>query len=366
MQFLVAFLIALVFSVATTFVVRKVALRFDIVDHPNLERKKHTKPTPLLGGVALYTAFAAALMVWSLFDTSFFEGYLAHKHIVGLLLGGLIIIGGGALDDIRDLKPWQQFLFPIIASVVVVASGMGIEYISNPFGEGFSLNQLSIDVLTINAVPYQLTLFADVFAILWLVGMMYTTKILDGMDGLVTGLTVIAAVVLFVLSLSEQVMQPETAVLAALLAGAFLGFLFYNFNPANIFLGEAGSLFAGFGIGVISIISGGKLATALLIFSIPIIDLLFVIIERIMRGESPFSNADTKHLHFRLQEFGLSVRQVVLVFYTFSVLMGVIALQFNGRLKIVLLSGVFVVVFVLLFLLSRSLAKRGERRAIKP
>lgn len=260
------------------------------------------------------------------------------KYLIGLFIAGGLIMVGGYLDDKHNLKPSRQIVWPILACLAVIASGVGIAYITNPFGGVLNLDRISIKIFTINNIPYYFTLFADLFAFVWLMGMTYTTKFLDGLDGLVAGITTIGSLVLFFLSLDKVVAQPETALLAIILAGAMAGFLFFNFHPAKIFLGEGGSLFAGFMLGVLSIISGAKIATALLIMGIPILDVLWVIIRRtFFEKKSPFGTADKKHFHFRLLDAGLSHRQAVLLLYFISVLFGLSALFTAGRQKLIAL-----------------------------
>jgi len=175
--------------------------------------------------------------------------------------------------------------------------------------------------------------------------MIYTTKLLDGLDGLVSGITIIGSIVLFFLSLTPGVIQPETALLCIILAGASLGFLFFNFHPAKIFLGETGSTFTGFMLGTLAIISGGKIATALLIMGIPILDVLWVIGRRLWQRQSPFRSADRKHLHFRLLDIGFSHRGAVLFLYVVSAMFGSVALSVQGKYKLVVL--VVLVIFML-------------------
>jgi len=355
--FFVAFISAALLSFIFTFGVKKVALRFSIIDLPSEKRKIHTKPTPLLGGVGIFLSFASVVLLVTFFTDDLLGGYLLPKHILGILFASTVLIVGGILDDKYSLRPRYQFLFPLVSAIIVIVSGIGISYISNPFGTAFDLETIKVHLFTINSLPYFFVLLADLFTILWLLGMTYTTKILDGLDGLVSGLTVIAGVVLFFLSMKEQIMQPETALLSLILAGSFFGFLFWNFYPAKIFLGEGGSTFAGFMIGTLSIISGGKLATALLIMSIPIIDLTFVLIERIWKKQSPVKTADTKHLHFRLKALGLSTRSIVLIIYSVSAILGVIALTFEGKTKIILFALFGVLIFCSLIFIARKTKK---------
>jgi UDP-GlcNAc:undecaprenyl-phosphate GlcNAc-1-phosphate transferase len=185
-----------------------------------------------------------------------------------------------------------------------------------------NLNNWQFVLFHWGGIPYKITLFADLFTFIWLMGMMYTTKFLDGLDGLVSGVTTIGAVMIFFVSLMADVAQPGTAMLAIIFAGACLGFLVWNFNPAKIFLGEGGSLFTGFILGVLSIIAGGKIATTLLIMGLPILDAAIVILRRLFSRPKSLVLADQKHLHFRLLDAGLSQRQAVLSLYFVTLAFG--------------------------------------------
>jgi len=334
----------LVASLLLVVIVRRLAIRYSIVDHPGEKRKIHLTPTPLLGGVAVIVAFAVGLvLVWP----ELMGGYLLPKHIIGVLVGAVIIGVGGALDDRYNLSPRAQILFPILAALVVVSSGVGIEYISNPFGDTLHLDVVNIELFQYQGLPYFFTVFADLFTIVWLMGMMYTTKFLDGLDGLVSGITVIGSIILFFLSLSTEVFQPETATIALITAAAFLGFLIFNWHPARIFLGESGALFAGFILGVLAIISGAKIATTLLILGIPILDVLWVIVRRLfLEKRSPFAG-DRKHLHQRLVDIGLTQRQAVLLLYALTAVFGVSSLFMQSDQKVTALAVVGVTMIVL-------------------
>ncbi len=316
-SYIVPFIIAAIVAALFTIVVRWFALRKNITDSPDSspERKLQTKPIPLLGGIAIFLSVAVVVAGYAFFSDRVLGGYLQSKYLIGIFIAGLLLMIGGYLDDKYNIKPSRQILWPILACIVIIVSGIGIEYITNPFGGVFDLESVQLKVFTLDGIPYYFVLFADMFALFWLMGMMYTTKFLDGLDGLVTGITSIGAFILFFLSLNQDVAQPETALLAIILAGATVGFLVFNFHPAKVFLGEGGSLLTGFLLGVLSIISGAKIATALLIMSIPILDVVWVIIRRLFHEKkSPFTTADNKHLHYRLLDVGLTHRQAVVVF----------------------------------------------------
>ncbi len=354
-QYVAPFLLAFTLSVLFTYLVRRMAVHHNVVDLPEQapERKIHRTPAPLLGGIAIFLSVVMVTSYYAFFTDRLIGGYLKPKYLVGMLIAGLLLMVGGWLDDRYHLRPGRQIIWPMAACLAVIASGIGITYISNPFGGVFQLDTLKLAVFSAHSIPYYFVVFADIFAFLWMMGMMYTTKFLDGLDGLVSGITTIGAVVIFLLSLNKEVAQPETALLSIVLAGAALGFLIFNFHPAKIFLGEGGSLFTGFMLGTLSIISGGKIATAILIMGIPILDVLWVIVRRMFfERRSPFSTADKKHLHYRLMDVGLSHRQAVLLLYLVSLGFGGSALFLEGEQKmvalIVLISAMVVIASVVM------------------
>ncbi len=304
-------------------VVRRLAPRLRAIDVPHGERKRHARPTPLLGGWAVYLAFVLALALYLALGSPDLL-LIPPRFLLGLCVGGAILVLGGYLDDRYELPAHLSVLAPALAAVAVVASGIGVglTQLSNPFGEPLSL---SFAVLGVPA--------AALFTWLWVMGMTYTTKFLDGLDGLCAGVSAIAALTLAALSLTDKIGQPMTAALAAILAGSFAGFLFFNWKPASIFLGESGSTFAGFALATLSVILGGKVATAFLVMGIPILDVAWAIVRRLWYGASPFSG-DRGHLHYRLVDVGLSERQAVLVLYGISAAFGIAAvvLQSIGKL----------------------------------
>jgi len=359
-SYIVPFIIAILVSAIFTILVRRFALRKNITDSPESspERKVQTKPVPLLGGIAVFLSVVVVTAGYAFFSDRVLGGYMQPKYLIGIFVAGLLLMIGGYLDDKHDFKPSHQIVWPIMACIVIIVSGIGIEYITNPFGGIFNLETVQLKVFTFNGLPYYFVLFADMFAFFWLMGMMYTTKFLDGLDGLVAGITTIGAFILFFLSLNQDVAQPETALLAIILAGAFAGFLVFNFHPAKIFLGEGGSLLAGFMLGVLSIISGAKIATALLIMSIPILDVVWVIIRRLFyEKKSPFTTADNKHLHYRLLDIGLTHRQAVVVLYLVSLIFGSIALFLESWQKFIAL----LLAFVIMVIAGVFLVRKGKR-----
>ncbi len=331
---MLALLVAFFVAAVVTPLVRGVATHLGVVDRPDGGRKTHHRPTALLGGVALFVALAITIVI------AVYAGWLPglhikEKYLLGILIAALLLVIGGALDDRFDLPPLRQIIWPILAAAVIVTSGVGIAYVTNPLGGQLHLDRFSVTVLWWQGIPYHFTFLADVFAFLWLLSMTYTTKLLDGLDGLVSGVTAIGAIIIAFVSITRDVAQPDTAILALIVAGIFLGFLLSNFQPATIFLGEGGSTLAGFLLGTLAIISGGKIATTMLVFGLPLFDAAFVILRRLVWERRSPTSADRSHLHFRLLDLGFSPRQVVLFYYFIAAMFGVSTFVLQGWEKLI-------------------------------
>jgi len=344
-----AFGVAFLTTLALTAVVIRLAKILKIYDYPDSPRKIQARPIPKLGGLAVYSGFLLTVLAWIIFFPDAFGLFIKFNSLFGIFVGGLILAVGGYLDDKFALPPGNQIVFTVLAVLAVMVSGIQLSYINNPFGGAILLDSLKV-------LGYPV--FGGLFVFFWILGMIYTTKFLDGMDGLVSGIAGIGAVVLFFLSLVPEVNQPDTALLSLMFGGAILGFLPWNFFPAKIFLGESGSTFAGFMIGVLAVISGGKVATALLIMGIPILDTAWVILRRIFYKYSPFEG-DRKHLHFRLLDLGLSHRNTVLVLYFISAGFGVSGLFLQSVAKLVALAILFGVMILLGAFLVISYRKKN-------
>jgi len=338
--YLQIFFITLLLSAGLTFLVLALAGKYKIVDRPDKKRKFHQGNIPLLGGLAVFFAFFIALFY---FQDEILAHGLSARHWLGFFIGACFLMIGGFLDDKYNLKPTRQFIFPVLAVISVIAGGVQIEKITNPFGDFYYLGG-----------------FSAVLIALWLLGMMYTTKLLDGLDGLVSGMTAIGALVIFLFTLTPKYYQPDISLAALLLAAASLGFLLFNWHPAKIFLGEGGSLFLGYALGVLAIISGGKIAITLLVMGIPILDVAWTILRRLKAGKNPFKIADRKHLHFRLLGVGLSTKQTVLLFYAVSIIFGLIALSLQSMGKILALA-ILAVIMLLIVIFFAYLDKSGKR-----
>lgn len=323
-------------SYSLTFVVRKLATKYQLVDDPNIEpdRRQHKKPTALGGGIAIgITIILIAGFFWWTGDLT--AQFIGDKQLLGFLLGALVLLIGGTLDDKYGLPVWIKIILPIFAAGIVVSAGVGVNFITNPMGGVIRLDATKLTLFNWQGVPYYLNVWADLFTVAWLTLLMYSTKLLDGLDGLVTGVTAIGAGVLFFLSLSAVVLQFDTALLAIIVSASFIGFLPHNWNLARIFLGDSGSLLAGYTLGVIAIIAGGKIATTALVLGLPVIDAIWVVAYRVFwLKKSPFS-ADRQHLHYRLLDTGFTVKQVVVMFYIISLAFGMYALFMETSGKVI-------------------------------
>jgi UDP-GlcNAc:undecaprenyl-phosphate/decaprenyl-phosphate GlcNAc-1-phosphate transferase len=334
------FLAAFIISLCITPIVRHTMRHFGIVDKPKTEERKiHKKQIPLGGGWAIFFSFFIVIAL--LVSRGSIGEDIPVRSLVGIFIASVFLMIGGILDDKYRLRPRYQILFPILACIVVIFFGIGIESISRPAGGVLSLVEYNITIAGLG----KLAVFADVVVFFWLMGMMFTTKVLDGLDGLVTGIVAIGAILVYIVSKQPQWYQPEVGLVALVFAGACLGFLVWNFYPAKIFLGEGGSLFTGFMLGILAVISGSKIATTLLVMGVPILDVARVIFRRIQKKKSIFIG-DSEHLHYRLLQSGLTQKQAVLLLYGISFLFGMTTLFLQSREKIIALSFLFVLMLL--------------------
>lgn len=325
--YILIFILSLLISYFLTLLAKKLSFKFKILDYPNEERKIHDQPIALLGGWAIYLSFSILTLLGIIF---FPDLILTHNinfsQVIGIIIAGLILLISGTWDDKYNLSAGRQLILTILACLVIVFSGTTIKFITRPGGGIIDLSGSQISFLGQNFY-----LVGAVLTFFWLLIITNTTKLLDGLDGLASGITGIGMIILFIVSLFWDAPNSGTSILILMLAGSIFGFLILNFYPAKIFLGNGGSTFLGLAMGVMAIISGAKIATALLVMGLPLLDMLWVIIQRLGKGESPFKHADRKHLHFRLLGLGLSKRQTVLSLYLISLIFGFIAL-FQGTI----------------------------------
>lgn len=314
---LIAFLVASIVVLLSTPIVRKFGLKSGLFDPPG-GRKVHQRPMVRLGGVSIFLGTVIALLfIWGLGGFGVLPPESEYE-IWGVTLGGLAFFLIGLADDVFSLPALTRLLMQSSVAAVAWSAGVRIDFLSIPFLGGlFSL-------------PAWVSL---PITVIWLVGMANAINWIDGLDGLAAGVSGIAAIIMLVVCLFMQ--QPAAALIVAALAGATLSFLRYNFNPAQIFMGDGGAYFIGFtlaGVGIIGLVKGVTTVAVLLpylILAVPIVDMSAVILDRLRRGKSPFV-ADKRHLHHRLLQAGLSHRFTVLFIYALTFWVGSLAMAFSG------------------------------------
>ncbi|MGE5674893.1 MAG: MraY family glycosyltransferase [Mycobacterium leprae] len=295
--------LALVLSLLLTPLARKLALRLGFVDRP-VARSMHTEPKPYLGGLAIFGAFLAAVLV---------GGGLKDPKVVGLLVSGTLIVLLGVIDDRVRLSAKTKLVGQLFAAAVLVyVFGVRIDYVYSPLGDKF----------------IQFGAWAGPLTIFWVVAFTNVVNLIDGLDGLAAGISTITSLTLLLVSLQHGF--SSAVVVTAALAGSAIGFLRYNFNPAKIFMGDAGAMFLGFALAAVSVTGVLKTTVTIGVFvplvalALPIFDTAFAIIRRLASGKS-IGEADKDHLHHRLLRLGLSHRNTVLVMWAVSAGLGLSA-----------------------------------------
>ncbi len=333
-KLIIVFILAFVLAVAMTRLVMFFANKYQIVDRPETStRKIHTKTLPLAGGVAIYLSWLLVIIILWL-NHSLIDIRINADLLLWFLLAAALLVLTGLADDKWQWPAKWSIWGPIIAIVIVMLAGLKVAYITNPGGGVLYLND------------WWGGAFSLLLTFVWLLGMTYTTKLLDGLDGLATSIGLVASIVIFLVSLSWDVVGSTTSWLAISLAGTLAGFLVWNWQPAKIFLGEGGSTLIGFALGVLAIISGSKIATALLIMGLPVLDIIIVITRRIIKHK-PWWQGDQEHLHFRLLAAGLKQYQAVLLLSFISLAFGLVSLFVTTKAK---LSALFLLLLIMLFL----------------
>jgi UDP-GlcNAc:undecaprenyl-phosphate/decaprenyl-phosphate GlcNAc-1-phosphate transferase len=344
MEFILPALIAFLVTALCVPPTIKLAKKYGLIDNPKLRpHPAHVQDriVPRAGGLPIFIGILVAILFFVPLD----------KHILGILIGGAILVITGLLDDRkRDFSPYPRLLLQFLAAGVVVVSGVGITFITNPFGGILRLDSV---VYTVNFLGnHNIILIADLFAFFWIVGMMNMINWAKGVDGQMPGIVAISALTIGLLSvklfLGGDPHQLGIAILSFITVGAAVGFLIFNWYPAKIFPGFSGSTLLGFMIAVLSILSGAKLATALLVLLIPATDGVYTIIRRLATGKMPFF-ADKKHLHHVLLEKGLSHKQISCFYIVTCAILGLLAtnLTSSGKLFTLITAAVVIVAIIL-------------------
>jgi UDP-GlcNAc:undecaprenyl-phosphate GlcNAc-1-phosphate transferase len=285
-----------------------------LVDLPN-ERKIHKIPISRLGGVAIWSS--AMLTFLCLVLLSY---YPYGSLLSGILLGGSLMFLLGLIDDIYNLDAKFKLIIQLSIATIVYLLGVKIDTLFNPFGNAINLGAFS----------YPITL-------LWIVGISNAVNFIDGVDGLAGSVITVNSITLALIAAAMTPAQPITALIGFILAGSMLAFLTFNFNPAKIFMGDSGALFSGFLLATLSIagvMKGATLAILLpfLVLAVPIMDITYSSLRRIMKGKSPFV-ADAEHIHHKLLKAGFSQKKTVAILTSVAIVGGAVATYFTGTLK---------------------------------
>lgn len=315
---LAALLAAAVVALISTPVVRSLAFRIGAVDVPRDSRRMHNHPIPRMGGLAIFLGFILSVLIFMPLT----------EQLRGMLLGAVIIVILGIFDDIYALPAKFKFLIQILAALVAVLAGNRIFVLSN-------INIFSSEPF------WELGILSIPISVLWIVAITNAVNLIDGLDGLACGVSTISSMTLLVIALI--VSEPDVTILMAALAGACIGFLPYNLNPAKIFMGDTGSTFLGFILATVSIQGLFKFhmiisfAVPFLMLGLPIFDTCFAILRRVSKGQSPMA-PDRGHIHHRLIDMGFTQKQAVAILYIVSAILGLsaVVLTTNGTVKAML------------------------------
>ncbi len=311
-------------------------------------KRKHPAHThhgviPRAGGLPIFIAiFSITLLFLPL-----------NKIILTFLIGSLITVGVGLFDDYQDISPYTRFLINLLVSALIVSAGVGIPFISNPFGGIIHLDKYQWTIHLFGT--HKLLIIADIVSILWLAWTTNMTNWSKGVDGQLPGFVAITAIFLGIVSQRFGVYNIETRdvlYLSFIVAGAFIGFLPFNFYPQKIMPGYDGGALAGLSLGVLSLLSFGKVGTAILILAIPTIDALYTMIRRVAHKKSPFK-ADWGHFHHRLLEIGWGRRRIAIFYWTITFIFGIAGLFFSPSKKII----IFLTTAIILFFFILSIEK---------
>lgn len=315
---LLPLVVALVIGFLSTPIVKSFAYKLGAIDVPKDERRMHKVPIPRMGGLAIFLGFIISVLLFVEVD----------DQMKGILLGSVIIVVMGIIDDITPLRASLKFVIQILAALIPVYYGVQITCVSNPnlFSDNpyWNFGWLSIPI-----------------TVIWIVGLTNAVNLIDGLDGLAIGVSSISA--LTMLAIAILVAEPQVAVIMAALVGACIGFMPYNMNPAKIFMGDTGSTFLGYILACITIQGLFKFYAVIsfvvpfLILGLPIFDTMFAIIRRISHGQNPMA-PDRSHVHHRLIDMGLNQKQAVAVLYVISAILGLsaVVLATSGEIKAIL------------------------------
>lgn len=365
--FLLPFLVSASVCYFCVPVIIKFAGRLGIIDDPKQHKHVsviHSRPTPRGGGVPLFLGILISSLIFLPVD----------KHLIGILLGGLILSILGILDDKYNLNPYKRLAIQFLVAGLPIAAGIGIAFIripalaelinNNPELHKLILTDPKTGIIDLSEPKiffeffgkHSIWILSDLFALFWVVSLMNFVNIgASGLDGQLSGTVVVAATTIAALSLKfgVDITQWPVIILAAITAGAYFGFLPWHIYPQRIMPGFGGSTLAGFMLGILSILSAAKVGTLMIVLAVPLIDTGYVVVRRIISGKAPFWG-DRGHLHHRLLDAGLTKRQVALLYWATTAFLGIIALRLDVTNKLYTLIGLTVIIGGLILILTKS------------
>lgn len=338
-QVILAPLAAFIFTILIVPLTIKIARKMDLMDDPKTHKHPaviHKKPIPRAGGFAIFFGIVIASLIFVPID----------QFVLTLYIGGLVVVATGLLDDKYDVSPYIRFGVNILTAAIAVYAGVTIPFITNPLGGILNFTGFQFDFL--NHTFH----IGDLLAIIWIVWVMNMLNWSKGVDGQMPGIAAISSFVIGIAAFRFVSMEQanfSASLISFVVGGAALGFLVYNFYPAKIFPGYSATIL-GYFIGILSITSGVKLATAVLVMGVPTVDALITIVRRILTKRSPFWH-DRGHLHHLLLNYGMGHRSIAVFYWVMSLLLGVVALLVSSRQKLFVIMLVAVVVLGFIFML---------------
>lgn len=337
-KYLISFVTAFLLTVSFIFILKFFA---DKVKWKGRASSRHISKKNIfrVGGVAMIIAFNLAIL---------FNDYLVITPVLGgVMLASIFVLIVGVWDDVNEVFWKTQFFYQVAIATLVYIFGLRIYAITNPLGGTIEFDS-SLGVI-----------ISILLVILWIVVIINSMNWLDGIDGLSGGVSFICAMTMVFLSLTPHVNQPPVAIIALIISGTILGFLVFNFNPSMVIAGTSGSMFMGFSLAALAIFAGTKIATAILVLAIPIIDFLWVIGERIKNKKSIFK-ADENHLHHKLMQLGWSQRKIALHYYAVTIMIAIIALNTRVVGKSITLLAAVIIMVVAIFFINKKIVKKAS------
>jgi len=339
-KYVIPFLISFLLTVVLTACLVGIAKKIKWVERKS-ERHIHKAGIYRVGGIAMVLAFIATI-------------FLDHDLVItpelyGLIFGLIALMAVGFWDDMKELYWKVQLSAQIAVAILIFIMGVRIFYVTNP---------LTGKILSMVGGPW--VVVATILVIFWIVLVINAINWIDGIDGLSGGITAISAATIFILSLRSEVNQPPIAIICAILLGTALGFLIFNFYPSRVLAGTSGSMYMGLTLSVLAIFSGTKVATALLVLAIPIIDSIWVVGERIRAGKSIFQ-PDRNHLHYRLLELGWSQKKIAFYYYILTILIAIIALNTRVIGKSIALILAIIIMLVVSIVIDKKISQKNKK-----